>query len=147
MDFIYTYGLRFGPAALAAADMRAAIVMTNTTADTDEDAEFMDDFGTLDEYDSGDYARQVLAAEAAAVVTASDRYKWSSDPIVWDDGPGLAVGTRQGQAIILYVHVTNNADSTPYAYKEPTGFPFTGNGAAVTVNPHADGWSYQRNAD
>ncbi len=143
MSFVYTKALGLLSTATLTGDVRAALVMSNTTADTDEDAEFIADIGTLDQYDGSGYARVALSAEAWAAVLATDRFKFSADPIVFAT---LGVGTRQCVGLLLYLHVTNDADSKPLIYIDGTGFPFDGNGANVTFTPHADGVMYTRNA-
>jgi hypothetical protein len=41
-------------------DLRALLVMTNTTADTETDVQFISDFTTLDEMDGTNYVRKQL---------------------------------------------------------------------------------------
>lgn len=143
MSFCYTRALGLLNSTVLTGDVRAALVMSNTTADTDEDATFLADIGTLDEYDGSGYARQALTAEAFAVDTATDRFKFSADPFVF---AGLGVGTRQCVGLLLYLHVTNSSDSKPLFYIDGAGFPFDGNGEDVSFTPSADGISYLVNA-
>lgn len=145
-DMVYTYALAklmSGDIDLNTDDIRMAIVMTNTTADTEEDTQLMSAFSTLDEYDGSAYARVALTAEAVSAVTASNRGKFTSDPVVF---AGIGAGTRQGQAVIIYKHVGADSSNIPIFYKVPTGFPFTGNGADVQISPSSDGWAYSVNA-
>lgn len=142
-SFIYTPALGLLAAATLTGDVRAALLMSNTTGDTDEDAATISAIGTLDEYDGASYGRVALTTEAWAAVTATDRFKFSADPIVFAT---LGVGTRQCVGLLLYLHVTNDADSKPLMYIDGTGFPFDGNGADVTFTPHADGVMYLVNA-
>ena len=143
MSFVYTPALGLLDAAVLTGDVRAALLMSNTTGDTDEDAAFIADIGTLDEYDGASYARVALTGEAWAAVTATDRFKFSADPIVFAT---LGAGTRQCVGLLIFLFVTNDADSKPLMYIDGTGFPFDGNGANVTFTPHADGVMYTRNA-
>lgn len=117
-------------------DVRAILVMTNTTADTEVDSEFISDFTTLDEYDGSGYARVALASEAFAVDLANDRWEFTSAAFTF---AALGVGTRQCQGLLLYLHVTNDADSKPLMYIDGTGFPFDGNGEDVILTPNAEG--------
>ena len=142
-SFVYTRALGLLNATVLTGDVRAILVMSNTTADTDEDAEFIASIGTLDEYDGATYARKALTSESFAVDTTNDRFKFASDVITF---PTLGVGTRQCVGLLLYLHVTNDADSKPLMYIDGLGFPFDGNGATVTFTPHADGVMYNRNA-
>ena len=47
-----------------ASDIRVLLAMTNTTADTDQDALTLSGITTMDEYDGTGYSRHALAAEA-----------------------------------------------------------------------------------
>lgn len=143
-NFVYSHALGLLNSTVLTGDLRAALVMTNTTADTDEDAEFMDDFGTLDEYDGSAYARVALTSEAFAVDTANDRFKFSNGSVTFST---LGAGTREAQAMIIYLHVADDTDSKPLFYIEPGGFPVAGNGNDLVLTPHADGTAYLRNAD
>ena len=142
-SFVYTPALGLLAAATLTGDVRAILVMSNTTADTETDSEFIGSITTLDQYDGAGYARVALTTEAWAAVLATDRFKFSADAIVF---PSLSVGTRQCVGLLLYLHVTNDADSKALMYIDGTGFPFDGNGANVTFTPHADGIMYTRNA-
>jgi hypothetical protein len=143
VSFVYTRALGLLNPTVLTGDVRALIPMTNTTADTEEDTEFISGFTTLDEYDGSAYVRKALTSEAFAVDTVNNRFKFSGDALTWST---LGAGTRQGAALVIYLHVTNDADSKPLFYIDGTGFPFTGNGADITFNPHADGIMYLRNA-
>jgi hypothetical protein len=143
MSHVYTPALGLLNSTVLTGDVRAAIVMTNTDADTLVDADFMDDFA-LDEYDGASYVRKALAAESFAVDLANNRFKFTCDPIVWST---LGVGTRQAAGVVFYLHVTNDADSKPLMYVNSGGFPVDGNGEDFTFTPHADGGMYLRNAD
>lgn len=142
-SFFYTHGLDYIHAnGLSGKDVRALLVMSDSTADGDEDAENIADIGTLDEMDGSGYARVTLTGEAVSAITASDRSKFTSDAISF---PTLGAGTRQVKALILYVHVTNDADARLIAYLDSGGFPFTADGSTRTFTPHADGLWYLRN--
>lgn len=118
------------------ADMRIILVMTNTTADTDADAEFVGNITTLDEYDGATYARQALANQTMAADLANNRGEFDADNTVWST---LGAGTRQAAGMILFRFVTNDAASPLMAYIDTGGFPFSGNGGQVTVAWNAEG--------
>jgi hypothetical protein len=143
MSFEYTRALGLNNSTVWTGDIRALLVMSNTTADTDEDATFIADIGTLDEYDGASYARVALTGEAFAVDTTNDRFGFDADAFVF---AALAVGTRQCVGLLLYLHVTDDTDSKPLLYIDGTGFPFDGNGSDVTFTPNAAGVMYSRNA-
>lgn len=137
-SFVYThakYLLATGGIDLATADIRVMLVMTNTTADTEKDVEFVGDFTTLDEYDGANYARKALT-EAVNQDDANDRAEFDATDIQW---AALGVGTRQAQAMVVFKHDTNDAGSTPIAYIDSGGFPFSGNGGDVDVAWNSEG--------
>ena len=138
-SFVYTPAktkLLNGSFNYATADMRIILVMTNTTADTDQDLEFVGSIGTLDEYDGANYARQALGGEAVNEDAANNRAEFDANDIQW---AALGAGTRQAQGMILYRHVTNDADSPLIAWIDTGGFPFSGNGGNVDVAWDAQG--------
>lgn len=144
--FVYTPALAAiakGEIDLATDDIRAALVMTNTTADTDEDAQFVASVGTLDEYDGAGYARQALNTQAVATNTVADRADFTADTSTF---PSLAAGSRDAQAAVLLKHVTNNADSPIIAYNDEGGFPLAGNGQDFIVDWDVAGLIQFRNA-
>lgn len=120
----------------ATGDFRVILVMTNTTADTDQDVEFVGDIGTLDEYDGANYVRKALANEAVTDDAPNNRGEFDADNVVWT---ALGAGTRQAAGMILYRHVTNDADSPIIGWIDTGGFPFSGNGGDVTVAWNAEG--------
>lgn len=143
MSHVYTPALGLLNATVLTGDIRAALVMSNTDADTLVDADFMDDFA-LDEYDGAGYGRVALGSEAFAVDLANNRFEFTGAPIVF---AALGAGTRQAVGAILYLHVTNDADSKPIAYINTGGFPFDGNSEDVIITPDAQGLAQIRNAD
>ena len=122
-------------------DLRFAIVMTNTTVDTETEIQFMAGFGTLDEYDGSGYARQSIASEAAAVDLTNSRFELTFDPLVF---AALGVGTRMATGLLQLLHVTNASDSPPDVFYEVTDFD--GNGEDVTFTPDAQGAMQAANA-
>jgi len=144
-DFMYTLAqlkIANGEIDLDTDDIRALIVMSLTSAQTQDGVEFLASFTTLDEYDGAGYARQALTGKVASANTVTKRMHFTSDNLVF---AALAAGTREGFAIIFYKHVGADAVNIPILYKMPSGFPFLGNGENVTVAPHANGWVYSRN--
>ena len=142
-SFVYTRATGLLNPTVLTGDVRAALLMSNTTADTEPDTEFISGFTTLDEYDGAAYARVALTTEAFAVDLANDRFEFTSDAFTF---AGIGVGTRQCIALLIYLHVTNDADSKPLFYIDGTGFPFDGNGSDVVFTPDAAaGIAYIRN--
>lgn len=97
------------------ADVRVALLMTNTTADTENDAiDFVTNFTTLDECDATGYARQALTSEAAAEDDTNDRGEFDAADVVFSGLSGDA--TRDIQGALLYQHVTDDTDSPVIAF-------------------------------
>lgn len=119
-------------------DIRMAIVMTNTTADTEEDVTTIGGFTTLDEYDGSGYVSggQSLDNEVVNKDNANDRAEFDADDEVF---ASLGVGTRQAQAIIIYKFITSFSLSLPLFFIDTGGFPFDGNGNDVTFQWNVQG--------
>jgi hypothetical protein len=117
-------------------DLRVILVMTFTTADTEDDVNTISGFTTLDEYDHVGYARVAIANLQINEDAANDRAEVDGDNTVF---ASLGVGTRQCQAAIVYKHVTNDADSVPIAFYDTGGFPFDGTGSNVTIQWNTQG--------
>jgi len=138
-SFAYTYAktkLLSADIDLNADDIRVLMVMSNTTADTEEDKVFIDDFTTLDECDGANYARKALEDEAVAADEANDRGEFDVTDVTWT---ALGVGTRQNVGIVIFKHVNDDTDSIPILYIDSGGFPFDGNGGNVTSQWNAEG--------
>ena len=96
-------------------DIRVALLMTNTTADTEVDAmTFVNQYGTLDECDATGYARVALASEAATADDANDRAEFDATDSSFTGLSGDA--TRATQGALIYKHVTNDTDSIPICF-------------------------------
>lgn len=118
-------------------DIRAMLVMTNTTADTDQDVANIADIGTLDEYDGSGYGRATLASETVNEDAANNRAEF--DVADFNFGTTVAAGTRQAAGMVIYRHVTNDADALLLAYIDTGGFPVAGGGGAFAVTVNAEG--------
>lgn len=121
--------------------IKVALLMTNTTADTDRDADTLSAFVTLDECNGASYARQTLNGKALAEVAGASGYvKLTASDSVFAT---LGAGTRSVQGILVYKHVTNDADSVPIAFIDTVGsgpvLPFNGNGGNITIDWSGDG--------
>lgn len=138
MSFVYTPAkTRAMLAGLGSTgDMRVLLAMTNTTLDTEEDDENIADTTTLDEMDGSGYVRKALASEAVSEDTANNRAEFDADDVTWSS---LGAGTRQMAAILLYKHVTNDADALNFAYIDSGGFPLAATGADFTAQWNAEG--------
>jgi len=120
----------------AGGDIRVALVMSNTTADTDEDQALMSGFAVLDECDGANYARKALVNQAVNEDDPNNRAEFVADDIVWT---ALGAGTRQNVGMIVYKHVGADGVNIPILYIGTGGFPFNGNGSDITVDWNAEG--------
>ncbi len=115
-------------------DIRLALVMTNTTCDTENDSiEFLDDFTTLDEYDGTGYARLALSTATPSFTHDTTR---NSLKLVCTSHPAFPTlsgdGTRNVQGVLYYINVlADDAQSVPLIYapyttpRVPDGTDFT----------------------
>ena len=121
---------------IAAADLRAALLMSSTTADTDNDAvDFVDDIGTLDECDGAGYAREALTTIAVSKDDANDRALLDADALAFG---AIGAATRAVVGVLVYVHVGADSANIPICWLE-YATPKTMDGSAFTAAFHADG--------
>lgn len=146
-NFTYTKAFRklaIGSYDFVNDDLRALLVMTGTTADTEEDVEFLADFTTLDECDeTPNYARQVLGSKVVNDDLPNDRAEFDAANTVFGS---LGAATRQNQAGIIYKHVGADSINEPLFYIDQGGFPFDGTGTDVTFQWNAEGIAHFKNA-
>lgn len=140
MSFVYTEAKRraaIGQLILDGThDIRCALLMTNTTADTEEDVLTLATITTLDEYNGAGYARQALAGEVVTADGPNNRSLFDAvDPIF----AALGAGVRSAQGLLLFRQVTNDADSFPIAWYDAAPFPVNGNGLDLTIRINAAG--------
>jgi len=121
---------------LNADDIRVALLMTNTSADTENDAKvYVDDLTTLDECDGANYVRKALANEAVNKDDANDRAEFDADDVTWTS---LGASTRDVQGALVYKHVTNDSDSPLIAFIDFTS-DVTPDGTNFTIQWNAEG--------
>jgi hypothetical protein len=145
MSFVYTpekerHALSSHPSfAEASSDIRAMLCMTNTTADTDQDAATLSAITTLDEYSGSGYARASLAAQTITRDDANNRAELSAtSPISF--GSTVAAAIRSAAGILLYRHIDGTAaNDQPIAWIDTGGFPVNGAGGPFTWTPNAEG--------
>ncbi len=141
MSFVYTKAkqqLAVGGLDFSTSDMRVALVMTNTTADTEEDVSTISAFTTLDEFDGSGYSSggSALAAEAVAQDNVNNRAEFSATNLTFAT---LGAGTRSVQAALLYKFSGSFAASLPVAFIDTGGFPFTTNGGDINFTWNVEG--------
>lgn len=121
---------------LDTADLRAKLCMSNTTADTDQDAATISAIGTLDEYDGSGYTALDFAG---LTVTEDDPNNRSEIHVsAGTFGATVAAGSRNVVGILYYKYVDGTpANDIPIAWKDLT--PFNGNGGAINFTENAEG--------
>lgn len=122
-------------------DIRAMLCMTNTTADTDQDAGTLSAITTLDEYDGAGYARASLASQLVDRDDANNRAELkSTTPLSF--GTTVAAGTRQAQGMLVYRFVDGTAaNDQPIMWIDTGGFPLAGGGGPFEVAMNTEGWA------
>jgi len=130
-----------GEVDLDAHDIRARLVMINTTCDTENDAIVtISNYTTPDKSDASGYADQALGSKAVTKIDATDRSKFSSASVVFSGLGGNA--TRNYQGILLYKYVSGvDAGDLALAYIDFTT-PIPKEATQVTVPCPTDGWFY-----
>ena len=117
-------------------DIRCALLMTNTTADTENDGiSTISGITTLDDCDGSGYSRLALTTEAVNLDDANDRAEFDADDAAFG---ALGAGTRAVQGVLVYKHVTNDTDSIPIAWVE-FATNKTLDGSSFTVQWDAEG--------
>lgn len=117
-------------------DIRILLVMTNTTADTEEDIEFISGLATLDEMNGAAYVRKALANQAVNTDTVNNRGEFDADNVTWTT---LGAGTRSLAGFVVFRFVTNDADSPLIAFIDSGGFPIAANGGDLTLQFNVEG--------
>jgi hypothetical protein len=114
------------------------LVMTNTTADTEDDKNTWAGFTTPDEYNGSGYPSggQAIAAAVINEDAANDRAELDGTDTTFTS---LGAGTRQCQAAVIVKYVDGAGGDIPIAYIDTGGFPWTGNGGNVTLQWNAEG--------
>lgn len=138
-NFVYTnfkFDTAKGDRDWDTSDFRLLLVMSNTTADTEEDADVGSEITTLDEMDGSGYARIDLAGQSVAEDDTNDRAELS---VTTPTFSSVGVGTRQVVGALLVIWVTSTTDMILVAYYDTGGFPFDANGGDITFTPNAEG--------
>ena len=130
--------LLLGTIDFSADDIRVALLMTNTTADTEKGAATIAGYTTVDDFDGSGYTAggAALAGEAVAEDTGNNRGEFDATDLTFSS---LGAGTRQIAGALVYKFVTNFNSSIPIAWIDTGGFPITANGGDITLQWNAEG--------
>lgn len=122
-----------------ATDIRAMLLMIDTTADTEVDAiNDLADYTTLGEGDATGAADVALASEAVNIDDANDRAELDADNISFSSLGGDATSNYQGVLLFFYVDGTN-ANDLPCAFIEFTNQPLSSGATQIDVPWDAEG--------
>lgn len=117
-------------------DYRGRLLMTNTTADTENDKATLSAYTTLDKFDGSGFSDNLaLTGETVTADTDNNRVELDADDLSFG---ALGNGTRQIQGIILFDFNTNDADAVPFVFIQFSS-SFNPAGATVTIQWDAEG--------
>ena len=117
-------------------DLRIKLCMSNTTADTDQDAATISAIGTLDNYDGSGYTPLDCGGITVTEDDPNNRSEVHIDAGTF--GATVAAGTRNIVGLLYYKYVDGTAaNDIPIAWKDVT--PFNGNGGAINFTENAEG--------
>lgn len=119
----------------ASGDLRARLLMTNTTADTENNIATLSAYTTIDSFDGSGASNVALTSEAVNVDSGNNRIEVDAADVAFG---ALGNGTRQIQGVLLYFHVTNDSDSVPLCFIQFSSNVNPG-GAILTVVWDAQG--------
>jgi len=120
-------------------EIRIALLMTDTTADTENDAiVFISDFTTLDEFDGSGYptppaSRKILANQLVRVDDPFDRAEFDTDNVTYTS---LGAGTRSIAGALVYKHIGADTANRVVAWVE---FSATPDGNDFTISWNVEG--------
>lgn len=116
-------------------DYRARLLMSNTTADTENNKANLAAYTTLDSFDGAGAATVALTGEAVNVDSGNNRIEVDADDVAFG---ALGNGTRQIQGVIIYDFNTNDADGVPFVFIQFSS-NFDPGGGVITVQWDAQG--------
>jgi len=118
-------------------DIRVALLMTNTTADTEKSAATNAGFTTLDEFDGSGYSAggSALAGEAVTEDGANNRGEFDATDLTFSS---VGAGTRSIDGALVYKFVTNFNSSIPIAWIDFSP-DIVANGGDITIQWNAEG--------
>lgn len=137
-SFLYQNGLKalLGASNAETATIRAMLVTSGYSANKDHD--FVDDLtpGT-NELNGTGYSRKTLANVTVTADDTNDRVVIDADDVVW-----TAINAGTAAAVVLFLFVSNDADSILLAYIDSGGFPIVTSGQDMTVSWSSSGIAY-----
>lgn len=123
-------------AVVTAADCRAILVMSNTTIDTEEDAQNISDFTTLDECDGSGYLELDLGSVTFTYDSTNDRMVLDAANGDFEGGLGsVNASSRQITRVLFYRYVDGtDANDVPWASIDIGPYDTVGGPVDITIN-------------
>ena len=117
-------------------DYRARLLMTNTTADTENNKATLSAYTTIDTFDgAGATNNFALTTEAVNVDSGNNRVELDAADCAFG---ALGNGTRDIQGVLIFDFNTNDADSVPAFFIQFASNVSPG-GATLTIQWNAEG--------
>lgn len=117
-------------------DYRVRLLMTNTTADTENNIATLSSYTTLDKFDGSGFSDNLaLTGEAVNVDAINNRIELDADDVSFG---AVGNGTRQIQGILVFDYNGADASSVPFIFIEFSS-TFNPAGAQVTIQWDAEG--------
>lgn len=143
-SFWYDEAARAIPAGevdLDGGDIRAALLMSNTTAGTERDKATLSAFTALDECNGAGYARVALTSKTVTKDTVNHRGQIDAADVTFSL---VGASTRQVVAVLIYKHMGADGVNVPLCYIDNlTGFPCTPNGADIYIQWASAGYGLE----
>ncbi len=119
-------------------DIRAALLMSGTTADTEDDVNTLSGFTTLDDHDGSGYAR-VSLTNAIVENAGLNEVQYIPPDFTFTT---VSKGTTETVMLFLFKHVTNDTDSVPFcSITDDYGLPADQYGEDLTFDTVTSFWS------
>ena len=123
-------------------DIRARLVMSDTTIDVDEDAQNTSDFTDLDECDGVGYAELDIANSTVAYDAATDTVVIDGDDGDFDGGGDIVGASSRDVTRVLIERYVDGTDSNDVPWFSLDVGPFTTSGGPFDVTWNSLGIGY-----
>ena len=122
-----------------APDCRVYLLMTNTTCDTELDAQTMSDFTTIDECDGAGYVQLDLLTGTTAYDVANDRLEYDAADGDMDGGSSIIAAASRDVSMYLVKRYVDGTDANDVPWFAKEIGPYTLAGGAFDFTWNAEG--------
>lgn len=126
----------------AGVDLRAVLVMSDTTIATEPDAQTLSDFTDMDICDGVGYAELDLASVTVAYDTTNDRLKIDAADGDFDGGTDEVLAASRQITRVLLKRYVDGTDANDIPWVSVDVGPYTTSGGPIDVTWHANGVVY-----